>query len=118
MLHQKRPSFVETQKGHLNRLRKNLRSSNRYSVLEVEDVDTQVAPDLNDPISSVDDSDPAPTEPSDPVAPFVLYTKFIDLNDLTPADRDLFSLHSDATGKYPFESFSRNNYVLVSVYPN
>ena len=122
MIHQNRPNSVETQLGHLNRLRQNLRStSNRYSVLTVDDEDEDPLPDLCDPMSAVDLSDEATAASATPATPdgaSDVYTKIVDLSTLSPEEIALFSLHSDATGRYPFESFNGNNYILVSVYLN
>ena len=35
-----------------------------------------------------------------------------------PEETKLYSLHSDATGEFPFESFDGNKYILVSAFLN
>jgi hypothetical protein len=106
MIHQNRPNSIETHKGHLSRLRQNLRSSNIYMALKVDDDDDEVDDDSNLDLFNADqDSRP-------------LFAKFVDVSKLTPEEIKRFALHSDATGRFPFESFKGNNYILVSVFLN
>ena len=106
MIHQNRPNSIETQLGHLSKLRQNIRSSNIYSILKVdEDADSDSDDDDLGAFDSDQDSRP-------------LYTKTINATNLSPEEFKAFQLHSDATGKFPFESFSGNNYILVSVFLN
>jgi hypothetical protein len=48
MIHQNRPNSIMTQKGHLNRLRKGLRSTNIYSVLETDDIEEDAVDSASD----------------------------------------------------------------------
>jgi hypothetical protein len=48
MIHQNRPNSIMTQKGHLKRLRKGLRSTNIYSVLETDDIEEDAVDSASD----------------------------------------------------------------------
>jgi hypothetical protein len=97
MIHQNKPNSLETQQGHLSRLRQHLRSTNIFSALKVEDPDCEEIDDLD-----LFDADGG----SRP-----LVSKFIDLSDIKPDDVKTFALYSDATGRFPYESFKGNNYI-------
>jgi hypothetical protein len=105
LIHQNRPNSLETQAGHLSRLRQHLRSTNIYSVLKVDDPDEEEMDTDLDLFDSDQGSRP-------------LFSKFIDLSNITPEEVKTFALYSDATGRFPFESFKGNNYILVSVFLN
>ena len=54
MIHQNRPNSIETHKGHLSRLRQNLRSSNIYMALKVDDDVDEVDDDSDLDLLSAD----------------------------------------------------------------
>ena len=118
MIHQNRPNSIMTQKGHLNRLRKGLRSTNIYSVLEIEET-KEVAVDS---ASDDDQNTESEAESIDIFASLLdarpIYSKVVDVSKLTPEEMNLYSLHSDAAGEFPFESYEGNKYILVSVFLN
>jgi len=118
MIHQNRPNSIMTQKGHLNRLRKGLRSTNIYSVLEIEDTEEEAV----DSASDDDQFSDSEAESIDISAALLdarpIYTKLIDAATLTAEEMKLYSLHSDAAGEFPFESYQGNKYILVSVFLN
>jgi len=118
MIHQNRPNSIMTQKGHLNRLRKGLRPTNIYSVLEIEDTE-EVA------VDSAPDDDQNTDSEAESIDIFAslldarpIYSKVVDVSKLTPEEMKLYSLHSDAAGEFPFESYEGNKYILVSVFLN
>ena len=118
MIHQNRPNSIMTQKGHLNRLRKNLRSTNIYSVLDIEETEETA-------VDSASEDDPTTDSEADSIDIFAslldarpIYSKTVDITKLSPEETKLYSLHSDATGEFPFESFDGNKYILVSVFLN
>ena len=107
-----------THKGHLKRLRKGLRSTNIYSVLETDDIEE----DAVDSASDDDQFTDSEAESIDSSAALLdarpIYSKMVDISNLTPDEKKLYSLHSDATGEFPFESYEGNKFILVSVFLN
>jgi hypothetical protein len=95
MIHQNRPNSIPSAEGHLDRLRKKLRSTNPYSALS-----------YNEDAESEGDEDVLVTGKQ-------LYVKTIDLNDLTIEDKKKLAFYADATGIFPFESSRGNNYLLL-----
>jgi len=118
MIHQNRPNSIMTQKGHLNRLRKGLRPTNIYSVLEIEDTEEMAV----DSAPEDDQNTDSEAESIDIFASLLdarpIYSKVVDVSKLTPEEMKLYSLHSDAAGEFPFESYEGNKYILVSVFLN
>ena len=89
-----------------------------YSVLEIEDSEEDTVDSASDDDSTTDSE----AESIDIFASLLdarpIYSKTVDISKLTPEETKLYSLHSDATGEFPFESFDGNKYILVSSFLN
>ena len=110
MIHQTRPNSIMTQKGHLKRLRKGLRSTNIYSVLETDDIEEDAVDSASD-YDQFTDSEAEPIDASNALLDArPIYTKLVDAANLTAEEMKLYSLHSDAAGEFPFESYQGNKY--------
>jgi hypothetical protein len=88
-----------------------------YSVLEIEDPE-------EDTIDSASDDDLTTDSEAESIDIFAslldarpIYSKTVDITKLSPEETKLYSLHSDATGEFPFESFNGNKYILVLCFP-
>ena len=101
------PHSMSSAYGHLNRLRQNLRSTSKSPVTrsKAKELPSTEQFVINDTLhTDHDDDDSDPNQ-------LILMSKLV--SDLTPTEKKALALYFDATGKFPFESISGNQYVLI-----
>ena len=135
MIRQNPPNSIATSDGHLNRMRQHIRSTSKIQHSNIPSDDILATLPLKDlrmlgrqahlSVRSKREqleqllklrrnyqlSDKTPDSPEDAETSWddTIYSRLIDLN----SDNEI---HSDATGRFPFESARGTNYVLVFVY--
>ena len=113
------PSYIQSStKSSRNKKRKE--EKERIKKLEELAAQQLISPpiDINSPTIEDDPIMPTIDEEDDVNDDQCLYTKIVPFDDLNTEIQAKIVAHADAAGRFPFQSQSRNNYVLITVFKN